>query len=121
MMSGVKDGEISLFFLGNQFSHGILKLPQANNFRVNARFKPVYVEYIPVIEEIELGEKVIEAWPKKRGYFRIDLIRQENKMFIMEVEAVNPSFYLKHLKDKEIFLGKFENFLIEYYSNYRKD
>lgn len=94
MPSVVSEGEFSLFYFGDTYSHTILKTPKKNDFRVQE-------EYGGQLQKIEAGEQllatgrqILELIEPDPLYTRIDLIRTSNNTFaLMELELIEPSLY----------------------------
>jgi glutathione synthase/RimK-type ligase-like ATP-grasp enzyme len=105
-------GENSFIFLGNEFSHGLNKL--TGKFKINFCESSKYTKIFPTQKETDLCEKVLEIWPKKIGYSRIDIIPGK-KPLIGEVEMVNPAGYLAETNSKETYSRNLEKKLNEYY------
>jgi len=88
------DGEISLVYFAGVFSHAILKLPKAGDFRVQENHGGRSVPYQPSAQLIEAGQKVLAAAPGKTLYARVDGVQRGGQFLLMELEAVEPSLFL---------------------------
>jgi glutathione synthase/RimK-type ligase-like ATP-grasp enzyme len=109
-------GENSLCFLGKEFSHAVNKF--TGDFLINYRGSNSvkYSKYEPNKTELDMCRDILDVWPYKLGYTRIDLIYHDDRAFVSEVEAVNPSFYIDCLPDiTPEFTSKLENYLTERY------
>jgi glutathione synthase/RimK-type ligase-like ATP-grasp enzyme len=91
--SVITEGEYSLFYFGDKFSHCVLKKPKENDFRVQeehgGRLKLSEAED----NMLSTAESVLKALPESALYARIDLIRSNNQFLLMEVELIEPSLY----------------------------
>ena len=113
LIKGIFDnGENSLIFLDKNFAHSINKY--SGRFKINAATDTVWKKHNPSKEEFELCERILDYWPNKLGYTRIDLIPSKGKYLISEVETINPNFYIENVNGLgEKFLPKLEKFLEE--------
>lgn len=90
----VYDGERSLLFLGDRFSHAVKKLPAPGEFRANGPYRGSTVRaYSPSRVEIELGFTVHDRFPRTLDTFRLDLVGPPEVPRIVEVEVVDPGHY----------------------------
>ena len=88
------EGEYSLIFFGDVLSHVILKTPKTGDFRVQeehgGRLESIN---LPEKSLIDFGLKVIKNLPMACLYSRIDVVRDNNQLLLMEVELIEPSLY----------------------------
>ena len=91
-LKGVQNGEVSLVFLGDTFSHAVKK-PLSGDIRVNYFPGKEYEHYVPTDEEVALGREIRAVWETPIDVMRLDLIHQEGKPQIIEVELINPAIY----------------------------
>ncbi|WP_154223524.1 ATP-grasp domain-containing protein [Marinicella rhabdoformis] len=96
-------GEVSLIFIGNQYSHAIRKIPVAGDYRVQDTFGAKDMPHQPSEKETQIAYAVnhfIINKFKKLCYARIDLlIDHKNNAVINEVELIEPSLFFHHKKD----------------------
>ena len=90
------EGEYSLFFFNGDFSHAILKVPAAGEFRSQeergAEIRPVGPEQ----KLLQRGRKALKTIDPAPLYARIDMVRDEGGDFVvMELELIEPSLYLR--------------------------
>jgi hypothetical protein len=72
------EGEFSLFYFNQQFSHAIQKIPKRGDFRVNA------------------ADQVVQSVDPLPVYARADFVRGPDGSFLlMELELIEPSLYLR--------------------------
>lgn len=112
-LRGIYDGEFSLIFLGNRYSHGVLKQTERNDFRINEDFGTRYSGYAPTKEELDIAHSIIESWDDPIGITRVDMFRDNGTLYISEVEMVNPSFYIEELKNEEFFCQNLKTYFKE--------
>lgn len=94
MPSVVSEGEFSLFYFGDTYSHTILKTPKKNDFRVQEEFGGRLQKIEPNKQLLSTGEQILELIEPDPLYTRIDLVRTSNNTFaLMELELIEPSLY----------------------------
>lgn len=91
----IKEGEFSLFFFGETYSHTILKTPKPSDFRVQeehgGRLKLVKN---PEENLMNSARKLLEKIDPLPLYSRMDYVRTNNHLFaLMEIELIEPSLY----------------------------
>ena len=92
----VEEGEYSLFYFADDFSHAILKTPAHGDFRVQeehgGRIRAVSADE----SLLGAGRSVMRALPTDLLYARVDLARgASGEWLLMEVEIVEPSLYFR--------------------------
>lgn len=107
------EGEFSLFYIGEGFTHGIRKVPRPTDYRVQE-------EHGASIEPAELGDALIAAGERavqavsavmpKPLYARCDFVRDASgTLCIMELELIEPSLYLRmHADAPRLFAEAFD-------------
>ena len=90
------EGEYSLFFFDNEYSHAILKTPEQGDFRSQeehgAEIKPV----VASDDQIAAAEQLLSLVEPKPTYVRVDLVRDDDDNYLlMELELIEPSLYLR--------------------------
>ena len=90
------EGELSLFYFGGRFSHGVRKRATGSDFRVQPQYGGHLEVFTPDGEALALAEAVLAAAPKGIVYARIDLIRRlDGRLALMELEAIEPDLYFQ--------------------------
>lgn len=88
-------GEYSLFYLGGEFSHAILKTPALGDFRVQEEHGAQIQAIRPPAHLRQFADQVAKHLPFQLLYARIDLVElSPGQPAIMEVELIEPSLYL---------------------------
>ncbi len=90
----IREGEFSLFYFGDTYSHTVLKTPKKDDFRVQEEHGGVLklVEAEPEMRQI--SRKILDLLTPQPLYARIDLVRHGNDDFaLMELELIEPSLY----------------------------
>jgi hypothetical protein len=89
----VTEGEYSLFFFGDEYSHTILKTPKSGDFRVQEEHGGQLHSVEPEAILLELSRAALAAIPAPTLYARIDWVRTTNSFALMELELIEPSLY----------------------------
>jgi glutathione synthase/RimK-type ligase-like ATP-grasp enzyme len=94
------EGEFSLFYFEGRFSHAILKIPEAGDFRVQEQFGGREVSVDAPAAALTLADAALAAAPGPLTYARVDMVRGEDDGFyLMELELIEPSLFLDHASD----------------------
>ncbi len=88
------NGEFSLVFFGNEFSHAIQKLPTNGGFMVQGRHGGTSRIITPHTALIEAALNVINHLPSRPVYTRVDGIISADKFLLMEAECIEPHLSL---------------------------
>lgn len=102
MPSVAEDGELSVLVFGGHISHAVKKVPQPDDFRVQAQNGGIFTTIEkPTLEMVELSRRAIAACPEKPVYARVDMIRDRitGKLCVIELEIIEPDLYLDHMSD----------------------
>lgn len=91
----IAEGEISLIYFNKKFSHALLKVPKAGEFRVQEEFGGAIIPIKPDAVMLEVGNKIISAVDDDLLYARVDLIPYENHFALMELELIEPALYFR--------------------------
>ena len=95
------EGEYSLFSFGGAFSHAILKVPAAGDFRVQEQFGGRELTIEAPAEARAVAEAALAAAPGEALYARIDMVRGADGGFrLMELELIEPALFLSHAPDE---------------------
>ncbi len=90
------EGEFSLFFFSNEFSHAILKTPKDDDFRVQEERGSSIVSKEPESALLETAANVLRLVNPMPVYARCDFIRgPDGRFLLMELEVIEPSLYLR--------------------------
>lgn len=91
----IQEGEFSLFFFGETYSHTVLKTPKPSDFRVQEE----HGGRLKLVKNPEKGllnsaRKLLEKIDPLPLYSRMDYVRTNNNSFaLMEIELIEPSLY----------------------------
>lgn len=90
------EGEYSLFYIGDGFSHAIRKVPRPADFRVQEEHGASIVAFDLSDELIAAGQNAIRALISQPLYGRVDFVRADaGELCLMELELIEPSLYLR--------------------------
>jgi hypothetical protein len=109
----VSDGEYSLFYFGNEFSHAIRKRPKRDDFRVQEEHGAEICPTEPEPPMIEAADRVLRLVDPTPVYARVDFVRgADGRFLLMELELIEPSMYLRmHPAAPERFAAAFERYV----------
>lgn len=86
-------GETSFIFFNKKFSHCVNKKPASGDFRVQFQFGGEYELVNPDQSLIDQAKKVVDEYSEIL-YARVDGIVIDGKLFLMEIECIEPDLYL---------------------------
>ena len=93
----VEQGEYSLFYFDGEYSHCILKLPKAGDFRVQEEHGGLIHNCPAPPLLIEAGQRVLNAIDKQLLYARVDFVLLTPDVpAVIEVELIEPSLYFAY-------------------------
>lgn len=90
------EGEYSLFFFGNEYSHAIQKVPKAGDFRVQEEHGADIRPVTPPDKLLEAAHSLFNDIEPCPTYGRGDWVRgPDGRFLLMELELIEPSLYLR--------------------------
>jgi len=89
----VAEGEFSIFYFDDEYSHTILKTPKENDFRVQEEFGGLLQKVAPEQGLMRAAKKVLAAVDQSLLYARLDFVRYGDHFALMEAELIEPSLY----------------------------
>ncbi len=92
------EGEWSLMFLGKQYSHAVIKRPNAGDFRVQMQFGGSTEAIAPSPALIEQAQAIIDQVGDPLPYARVDGVEQGGQLILMELELIEPYLFLEEAK-----------------------
>lgn len=96
MRSVLAEGEYSLFYFNGAFSHAILKVPAAGEFRSQEERGAEIHAVVPEQRLLSRGRQALAAVSPTPLYARVDFVRNAARDFeVMELELIEPSLYLR--------------------------
>ncbi len=88
-------GEWSFVFLGNQYSHAVLKRAKAGDFRVQKDFGGTLSDEIPSPALVTTAASVIQTMGIPLLYARVDGVEVANEFVLMELELIEPELFFR--------------------------
>jgi glutathione synthase/RimK-type ligase-like ATP-grasp enzyme len=89
------EGEFALIYIGGELSHTILKSPKAGDFRVQEEHGGFIRAVTAEPALLRAGARALAALPVTPLYARVDLVRAAADFYLMELELIEPSLYLR--------------------------
>jgi glutathione synthase/RimK-type ligase-like ATP-grasp enzyme len=90
-----EEGELSLVFLGGALSHAVRKVPSRGDFRVQLNFGGRLEPAEARPDAVELARAALAEAPGRLLYARADLVSIEGSFHLMELELIEPAFFLE--------------------------
>jgi glutathione synthase/RimK-type ligase-like ATP-grasp enzyme len=87
-------GELSFVFFDRRFSHAVLKLPRAGDFRVQNDWGGTHHAADPPAALVEQAADVLGAVPGPLPYARVDGVVVGDALVLMELELIDPVLFL---------------------------
>ena len=87
-------GELSFIFFNSEFSHAIRKIPCQNEFRIHVEYGGSRQLHLPSPDEISQARSVLNFIRENLLYCRVDCILRDNKLFLIELEIIDPMLFL---------------------------
>ncbi len=89
-----EEGEFSVFFFGDTYSHTILKTPKTNDFRVQEEHGGRLTLVEPEYNLLDVAQTMRDMIQPEPLYTRADYVRTAHNTFaLMELELIEPSLY----------------------------
>jgi glutathione synthase/RimK-type ligase-like ATP-grasp enzyme len=84
------EGEWSFIFFNRQLSHVLLKKPAPSDYRVQGIYGGTVEIAEPQPRDLRQAEAIMDKLPFDLLYARLDLIRVEGELSVMEIELIEP-------------------------------
>jgi len=91
----VSEGESSFMYFGGVFSHAVLKTAAQGEFRVQDDHGGTVEKYEPSREDVQMGLNILTAAGKAFLYARVDFVRHQGELLLMELEAIEPELFFR--------------------------
>src|SRR5215212_4371865 len=88
----VSEGEWSFIYFNQQLSHVLLKKPAPNDYRVQGIYGGTIRSAEPQSHDLLQATWVLERLPSDILYARLDFVRVNGQLSVMEVELIEPIF-----------------------------
>ena len=93
----ISEGEWSLLFFRGRYSHAVLKRPGRGDFRVQEEFGGLVAPAKPAPATVDAATRALEASGQETLYARVDGVRRDGRLEVMELELVEPSLFLESI------------------------
>ena len=109
----IEEGEFSVFFFGDTYSHTILKTPKNNDFRVQEEHGGRLTLVEPEENLLNVARTMRDMIQPEPLYTRADYVRTaQNTFALMELELIQPSLYFNMEQDSpERFAKVFDSWM----------
>jgi glutathione synthase/RimK-type ligase-like ATP-grasp enzyme len=101
----VTEGEWSFVYFNRQLSHVLLKKPAPNDYRVQGIYGGTVQSAEPQAQDLLQAEAVIAQLPFDLLYARLDFVRVEGHLAVIEVELIEPIFSFNLVPQSIVRLG----------------
>jgi glutathione synthase/RimK-type ligase-like ATP-grasp enzyme len=88
----LSEGEWSFIYFNRQLSHVLLKKPAVNDYRVQGIYGGTVQLATPAADDLLQAEAVITALPFDLLYARLDFLRVNGTLSVIEIELIEPIF-----------------------------
>lgn len=88
------EGEWSFVYLGGRLSHVLLKRPAPGDFRAHGIYGGTVVRQDPDAGDVREADAILAALPDDLLYARLDLVRRDGRLEVVELELIEPILYL---------------------------
>lgn len=92
----VKKGEISAIFIGNIFSHAVLKIPKTGDFRSNYEFGGTEKKHQLSQQEISNLSTMYQKCQVDALYARLDVVKYKDSFTVIELELIEPYLFFEY-------------------------
>jgi glutathione synthase/RimK-type ligase-like ATP-grasp enzyme len=89
----VKEGEWSVIFFGGQYSHAVLKIAKAGDFRVQSDFGGTDRAADPPARALQSAIHMVQTVDPTL-YARVDGVVDDGQFRLMELELIEPALFL---------------------------
>lgn len=90
----IAEGEFSFIFIGGEPSHALRKRPAAGDFRAHGIYGGTVEAVTPDPDDVRDVAAMIARLPFDLLYARIDVVRWEGRLRVLELELIEPMLYL---------------------------
>jgi glutathione synthase/RimK-type ligase-like ATP-grasp enzyme len=94
--SVLTEGELSFVFIAGEFSHALVKRPAAGDFRIQSIYGGTVEQLTPAPADLEQAEAIARTLPDDPLYARLDLVRIDGRLAVMELELIEPFLFFDH-------------------------
>lgn len=91
--SVISEGEWSFIYFAGEFSHALLKRPATGDYRAHGIYGGTVEFAAPRKDDLLQAESMLAKLPFDPLYARLDLVRLEGRLVVMELELIEPMLY----------------------------
>lgn len=99
-------GEWSLVFFGGEFSHAVLKSNPTGDFRIQEQHGGLNKKMNVPESFVSEASDVLKAIDLPQYYARIDVLERNGKLFLMELELIEPSLFFELSREGTEMFGE---------------
>ena len=88
----ITEGEWSFIYFNGQLSHVLLKKPAPNDYRVQGIYGGTIQPFEPPSHDLLQSASVFDRLPSDILYARLDFVRVDGQLSVMEIELIEPIF-----------------------------
>ncbi|MEN3972258.1 hypothetical protein WJS89_06210 [Sphingomicrobium sp. XHP0235] len=96
----IADGELSLLYFDNVYSHAVIKRAKEGEFRVQPEFGGTDQAIDAPEAARALAEAALGEAPFAPAYARADMVMTAGGPLLMELELIEPELFLRHAADE---------------------
>ena len=100
-------GELSLTFLGDEFSHAAVKRAREGSILIHAEHGGSTAPFAPSCEQVQVARDVLAMLPERADYARVDLVPAASGAVLMEVELIEPELFVLHGEGAAVRYARF--------------
>jgi glutathione synthase/RimK-type ligase-like ATP-grasp enzyme len=97
--SVLEEGEYMYVFVGDALTHVLLKKPAPGDFRAHGIYGGSTDPATPAAADARQAAAILAALPHEPLYARLDLVRVDGRLAVMEAEVVDPILYFQNAPD----------------------
>jgi glutathione synthase/RimK-type ligase-like ATP-grasp enzyme len=86
-------GEWSFIFFMKEYSHGVLKIPKAGDFRVQQELGGRLSDAVPPQRLIDQAASIVRSVKEPLLYARVDGVEVDGELVLMELELIDPVLF----------------------------
>jgi glutathione synthase/RimK-type ligase-like ATP-grasp enzyme len=99
---------LSILVFNGEVSHAIRKRPRSGDYRVQEAYGGTHARALPTPAEADLARAALAAVGEPLLYARVDIVDVEGAPAIMELELIEPFFYIDETEEARRFAAAVE-------------
>ncbi|RZJ98740.1 MAG: hypothetical protein EOO46_24410 [Flavobacterium sp.] len=100
------EGEWSLLFFDGKFSHSLMKVPKADDFRVQSHHGGSVKAVEVPSHLVKTAQSIVDNHTKGCLYARVDGVEVDGQFVLMELELIEPYFFINQSNFSNISIPK---------------